>query len=155
MPVDMNNPSQNQPAPSNRVDGQLIKVADGSGYLAAEENTKFHVLCPGYDFRTMQSTVSPQENLHFKVQSCDSDATVQSLIRRLGGLEPPRLTQGVPLSWVGVEEWHELGNGKFAQGSCIRFTDEKALLTLREVGWGPHRGQAGLAKPVWIMLHPV
>ena len=119
--------------------------------------TTFHILNPGRWFDDSMTISSLQKPRDFMVQHVDSDWCVQRFIKRLGGLEQPRLSAaqvGASDAAICVEEWHEKSDGRFERGSNVFYNDTKAHMSLRAVGWGPEHGKAGQKPPVWIMLYP-
>ena len=155
--VDGSSRALHPPDPGNRVNNRIVKADDGTGVLCSEEMTTFHVLNPGRWFDDTMTISSLQKPRDFMVQHVDSDWSVQRFIKRLGGLEQPRLSAaqvGASDAAICVEEWHEKGDGRFERGSNVFYNDAKAHMSLRAVGWGPEHGKAGQKPPVWIMLYP-
>ena len=151
---------QHPPDPGNRVNRRVVKADDGTGVLCSEDMTTFHILNPGRWFDDTMSISSLQRPRDFVVQHADSDWSVQKFIKQLGGLEAGAegrlsLDQASDKSLVCVEQWVDrANNGRFERGSAIFFHDPKAMMSLRDVGWGPSHGRAGQDPPIWIMLYP-
>ena len=56
---------------------------------------------------------------------------------------------------VGVCEVIETGDGTWQKGSEFTLGDLTKLdRSLRDVGWDELRGEAGMGKPVWLVLLP-
>lgn len=140
------------PAPGNRVNGRVARVDDGTGVLVADEVTVFHVLAPGAYFQ--DSTTLTKLEGNFAVQACDSDWPVGRLVCALGGLTIERTGRKRQQERKVIEQWHELGDGTFRRGTNIGEGDPRWNQSLRQVGWGPEHGKAGMRPPIWIMLYP-
>ncbi|KAL8768410.1 MAG: hypothetical protein Q9209_005316 [Squamulea sp. 1 TL-2023] len=121
----------NQPAPSFQ----------GVSYLYPESHTVLHII---WDLH--MSFTAPTATLRFEARLFPTGLTVGELIRRLGA---PTTDD----SKFGVQEVHELGDGRWSAGTTVLLNSELAKKSLREVGWGETRGFA--AKPVWIKVHTV
>lgn len=127
-----------------------------------EDTIKLQGICICATIITFESLQHPRQQWQTKtegirVQHVDSDWSVQRFIKRLGGLEQPRLSAAqvsASDSLICVEEWHEKGDGRFERGSNVFYNDAKAHMSLKSVGWGPEHGKAGQKPPVWIMLYP-
>lgn len=140
------------PAPGNRVNGRVAKVDDGTGVLIADELTVFHVLAPGAYFQDDTSRLKLEGS--FAVQACDSDWPVGRLVKALGGFAVERTGIKRQGERKIIEQWHELGDGTFRRGTNIAEGDPRWNQSLREVGWGPEHGKAGMKPPIWVMLYP-
>jgi hypothetical protein len=57
---------------------------------------------------------------------------------------------------VGVSEVIETGDGTWQKGTefVLGNTDAKLAQSLAQIGWDELRGEAGMGKPVWLVLLP-
>jgi len=84
----------------------------------------------------------------FRKHICNPEMTVQSLIEALY-LSSKDLLRAKE---IGIQECHEIGSGKWREGSTFRSGVERSKKRLKEVGWGPTRGKE--RKPVVLAYGP-
>jgi hypothetical protein len=79
--------------------------------------------------------------------------TIKEFIEQVGALarKPARSSDDD----VGVCEVIETGDGTWQKGSHFTLGDlPKLAQNLADIGWDELRGEAGMGKPVWLVLLP-
>ena len=80
--------------------------------------------------------------------------TMKEFIEQVGA--PERAPARSSAEEVGICEVIESGDGTWQKGSqfCLGDSDARLGQTLAGVGWDELRGEAGMGKPVWLVLLP-
>ncbi len=79
---------------------------------------------------------------------------IKEFIEQVGA--PARAPARASEEEVGICEIIEAGDGTWQKGSQFSLGDAVARLdqSLADVGWDELRGEAGMGKPVWLVLLP-
>ncbi len=136
--------------PGARVRGELPVFPNrNSGYIFSKKQCEFNII----EGRT-KPWKEPGCEIKFTTARADCRMNMKEFIEQVGApaRAPPRSSDVE----VGICEVIEAGDGSWQKGSQFLLGDSVARLgqTLAEVGWDELRGEAGLGKPVWLVLLP-
>jgi hypothetical protein len=97
-----------------------------------------------------------------QVYTASSKMTIDEFIEQIGAID--KAPWGTPREEIGVQEAIDKGNGNWEAGKKVCLGDPgiqytqadgtEAFMTLDQLGWSPHRGEAGRGKPVHLCLVP-
>ncbi|MCJ1331225.1 hedgehog receptor activity [Thelotrema lepadinum] len=111
--------------------------------LLSHPLTTIHLVAPGTRPLPYSGAWDPHRSFPFTKHTASPDMPVWKLIKVVRSRDDPERE-------MGLVEIYEMGNGRWAKGSRIGLSDERALLSLEAVGWGGMRGHE--RKPVWLCL---
>lgn len=136
--------------PGARVRGELPVFPNrNSGYIFSKKQCVFNIV----EGRT-KPWKEPGCEIKFTTARADCRMTMKEFIEQVGA--PARAPARSSDEEVGVCEIIEAGDGTWQKGSQFSLGDAVGRLgqTLAEVGWDELRGEAGMGKPVWLVLLP-
>lgn len=136
--------------PGARIRGELPVFPNrNSGYIFSKKQCAFNII----EGRT-KPWKEPGCEVKFTTARADCRMTIKEFIEQVGALAraPARSSDDA----VGVCEVLEAGDGTWQKGSVYSLGDSVARLglTLADCGWDELRGEAGMGKPVWLVLLP-
>ncbi|KAF7505610.1 hypothetical protein GJ744_000619 [Endocarpon pusillum] len=136
--------------PGARVRGEIPVFPNrNSGYIFSKKQCCFNII----EGRT-KPWKEPGCEIKFTTARADCRMGIKEFIEQVGAKAraPARATEAE----VGMCEVIETGDGTWQKGSQFSLGDMDARLaqSLADVGWDELRGEAGMGKPVWLVLLP-
>ena len=135
--------------PGARVRGELPVFPNrNSGYIFSKKQCVFNIV----EGRT-KPWKEPGCEVKFTTARADCRMNIKEFIEQVGA--PARAPARSRDDDVGICEVIETGDGTWQKGSQFTLGDlPKLTQSLAEVGWDELRGEAGMGKPVWLVLLP-